>query len=402
LSVIKTISGSYPWQAADAIEWPVTTETGPGLRGVIACDTRVSWLDPSSGLLMYRGEPVERLAGSVSFEDVAFLLITGVSATDDPQRAAAFAQRLRSSRELPQDVVALVRSIDPGVHPTRILRAGVSALGCHELSATDELSGSKHWRELRIVGQVTALVALIARHRRGLDPIVVPADCSLAAGMLLALTGREPEPEDVRVLETLWVLYADHGLDAPTFTSMIVASCHADPYYNIVAGLSALRGPQLGGATESVLEQLLPLTTPATAREWTQQAIAAGTKIAGFGHRMYRMADPRAVVLRRELAMSARRHEQPQLFDVARAVEEEAARTLAASGVHVNINFYAAPLFHLLGAEAPLVPCLYAVGRMAGLVARVYEALESDRLYRPLSNYVGPKARPLPGPESTS
>ncbi len=351
---------------------------------------------------MYRGEPVERLAGSVSFEDVAFLLITGVPATVDPQRATAFAQRLRSSRELPQDVVALVRSIDPGVHPTRILRAGVSALGCHELSVTDELSGSNHWRELRIVGQVAALVALIARHRRGLDPIAVPADCSLAAGMLLALTGREPEPEDVRVLEMLWVLYADHGLDAPTFTSMIVASCHADPYYNIVAGLSALRGPLLGGATESVLEQLLPLSTPAAARQWTRQTIANGARIAGFGHRLYHMADPRAVVLRRELAISARRHGQSKLFDVARAVEEEAGRTLAARGVHVNINFYAAPLFHLVGAEAPLVPCLYAVGRMAGLVARVYESLESDRLYRPLSNYVGPGTRALTSPGSSS
>ena len=395
MTVIKSISGSFPWQADEPLAWPLTSEVGPGLSGVVACETEVSWLDPWSGLLMYRGVPVERLAGASPFEEVAYLLLTGSRAEEDRHGFEAFASRLRSSRVLPADVIELVRSIDANVHPTRVLRAGVSALGCHELSVDDELSGQRHWNELRIVGQVAALVAEIGRRRRSLPSVRPDPDCSLACGMLEALTDREPHPEDIRLLDTLWVLYADHGLDAPTFTSMIVGSCHADPYYNVVAGLSALRGARLGGATESVLAQLLPLKDEDGARAWVRAQVAAGAPIAGFGHRMYRMADPRAVVLRRELAIAARRRGMPELFAVARAVEEEASMALASKGVHVNINFYAAPLFHVLGFESALMPCLYAVGRMAGLVARVHEALATGRLYRPLTRYVGPAPRKL-------
>jgi len=385
-SVLGTLGDSFAWQA-DALQWPVTTQVGPGLAGVIACTTAVSWIDPSSGLLMYRGVPIERLAGAVTFEEVVRLLITGQIEGD---AAHTTQSRLRDGRRLPADVVHLVRSLDAQTHPTLLLRAGVSALGCHELSGDDELSGERHWRELRIVGQVAALVAEVGQHRRSRPPLAVDPTTSLAQGMLQALTDGEPDAEDVALLDLLWVLYADHGLDAPTFTSMIVASCLADPYYNVVAGLSALRGPRLGGATEQVLAQMLPLADEARARQWVGQAVEAGERVAGFGHRVYRMADPRAVVLRRELALAARRHGCPELFAVARAMEQEASRLLAPRGIHVNINFYAAPLFHLLGIEPAMVPCLYAVGRMAGLVARVQEALAQGRLYRPVSRYVGP------------
>jgi citrate synthase len=385
----RTISGSFPWQADRPLSWPVTTEVGPGLSGVIACETRVSWLDPAAGLLMYRGVPVERLAGSASFEEVAHLLITGRRPEQDRADYDAFAARLRRSRALPPDVVALVRSLDPAAPPTRLLRAGVSALGCHELTAEDDLSGERHWRELRIVGQVAALVGEVARFRLGLPSRPPDPSCSLARGMLEALGDDEPAEEDVALLDLLWVLYADHGLDAPSFTSMVVASCLADPYYNVVAGLSALCGPRLGGAARKTLEQLLPLTDEEQARRWVRRAVAAGERIAGFGHRMYHMADPRAVVLRRELALAARRRGLPELFAVAHAVEQEASLLLGGRGVHVNINFYAAPLYHLLGVDGPLVSCLFVVGRMAGLVARVHEALAQGRLFRPVSRYVG-------------
>ena len=391
--VIPTLSHAFDWRAP-SLEWPVTTEVGRGLAGVIATGTRVMWLDPSSGRLAYRGVPVERLAANPDFERVAFLLIGGTTADTDEQAWERFRINLRSSRELPPDVIALVRDLDPTTHPTRSLRAGISALGCHELSVDDDLSGDRHWRELRIVGQVAGLVGDIVRHRRGADAGDDRSSTdSLARGLLRAIGGCDPDPDDVRTLDLLWVLYAAHGLDAPTFASMVVASCLADPYTNVVAGLSALRGWKQGGASEAVLQQLLERSNPAEAETWVRRRLDAGGSIAGFGHPDYRMPDPRAVILRQRAATLARRKGLGELFDIARAIEGAATRELAPRGVHINVNFYGALLFHLLGADPPLAPCLIAIARMAGLVALVREALDGIRLYRPLSRYVGPEPR---------
>jgi len=388
VSKLQTLSGAFDWRA-EAIDWPVTTDVGPGLAGVVAAETRVMWLDPSSGELAYRGVPIDALASSPDFEATAHLLITGRGPEEDPGGLANFRHQVRSSRLLPPDVVDLVRSLDPATHPTRILRAGVSALGCHELSVDDDLSGSRQWRELRIVGQVASLVGEICRHRNGLGSRAPEEGCSLSEGVLAALNDRRPEPDEIRALDLLWVLYAAHGLDAPTFTSMVVASCLADPYYNIVAGLSALRGPKTGGASESVLDQLLPLDNPGAAEAWVRKAIDSGETIAGFGHRAYHMPDPRVVILRKEVAAMARSRGRSELFEIARTVESAVTRELAPKGVFINVNFYGALLFHLLGAKPPLAPCLIAVGRMAGMAALVSEALDNIRLYRPLSRYVG-------------
>jgi citrate synthase len=391
---LPTLSPSFDWRTA-ALDWPVTSQVGPGLAGVIAGTTEVMWLDPSSGSLAYRGHPVEALAADHGFEEIASLLITGLLPSDEPDEFARFRDDIRVGRKLPPDVVELIRDLPPDTHPTRLLRAGVSALGCHELSAADDLSGERHWRELRIVGQVAALVAEIAAFRAGRGSPASDPERSLAAGVLAALTGRAPSPDEERVLDLLWVLYAAHGLDAPTFTSVVVASCLADPYFNLVAGLSALRGPRQGGAVEAVLSQLSEIEHPSDAHRFVEHRLAAGGVIAGFGHRSYRMPDPRVVVLRRELAALARGVERPGIFDTARALEEAATTALAPLGIHVNINFYAAPIFSLLGADGALAPCLFAVARTAGIVALVREALATIRLVRPVDRYVGPSERQL-------
>lgn len=399
VTTYPTLSASFDWRARE-LEWPVTSDVGPGLSGVIATGTRVMWLDPASGSMAYRGRHVEDLAGHRSFEEVAFLLITGADSEDEQTSFLDFRRRLRESRRLPDAVIDLVHDLDPATHPTRQLRAGVSALGCHELTLEDDLSGERHWRELRIVGQVASLVAEVAAHHRGLPSPELDDSMSPAHWILSGLNGHPPAAEDAALLDLLWVLYAAHGLDAPTFTSMIVASCMADPYFNVVAGLSSLRGPLQGGASEIVLEQMDHIDGADSAAEFVRRTLASGDKIAGYGHRLYRMPDPRVVILRRELAALSRRRNRSEVFENARALETAATQALAPRGVHVNINFYAAPIFSLLGAEPSLGPCLFAVGRMAGLVALVREAIESIRLVRPLDRYVGVAERRLRPPES--
>ena len=392
---IHTLGHGFDW-SADRVDWPVTTDVGRGLTGVIAGETRVMWLDPSSGRLAYRGVPIETLAGAPDFEAAAFLLITGASAGDEPRLFDHFRGTLRSSRELPTAVLDLVEGLGPSVHPTRCLRAGISALGCHELAVNDDLAGQRHWRELRIVGQVAALVAAIIDRRRGRDRRASDPAWSLADSVVAALGGRPPTANERGLLDLLWVLYAAHGLDTPTFTSAIVASCLADPYYTVVAGLSALRGARQGGASEQVLRSLLALDDGAAAQLWVRRVVDSGGIIPGFGHPSYRMPDPRVVVLRKAAATHADRLGRGHLYEIARAVEEEATRRLAPKGVFVNINLYGALLFHLLGAEPAEVPCLIAAARVAGIVALVEESLDTVRLVRPLTRYVGPPPRSVP------
>lgn len=400
--VIRTLSHAYDWRTEAPLVWPVTTEVGPGLAGVIAAETRVMWLDPSSGALAYRGIPIERLAPVADFERVTHLLVTGRTADDDPCGFGSFRDSMRAARALPDDVHRMLRELDPATHPTRMLRAGISALGCHELDVADDLAGERHWRELRIVGQVAGVVEDLIRHRVGRPPTVAPAGAPLADGVLAAMLDRPPSPAERRALDLLWLLYAAHGLDAPTLTAMIVASCRADPYATVVSGLSALRGPKMGGAAERVLDQLLSIDDPATADARVRRTLEEGERIAGFGHGVYRMPDPRVVILRKEVAELARATGRERLYEVARAVEEAATRALAPKGVHVNINFYGAVLLHLLGAEPPLTPCLVAVGRTAGMVALIREALDTMRLFRPLDRYVGPPERRISPTERTA
>ena len=202
---LRTLSPAFDWRAAK-IDWPVTTDVGPGLAGVVAAETRVMWLDPSSGQLAYRGVPVDSLANRADFEEVAHLLITGKSADQDPEDLANFRNQVRSSRTLPPDVVELIRALEPETHPTRMLRAGVSAVGCHELTIDDDLSGERQWRELRVVGQTAALVSTICHHRAGLEPRDPEPGCSLAEGVLAALNDRPPTADEVGALDLLWVL----------------------------------------------------------------------------------------------------------------------------------------------------------------------------------------------------
>jgi 2-methylcitrate synthase len=361
-----------------AFAWPVTASVGPGLEGAVAATTRVSSVG-ERGTLEIRGVPVEVLAGRASFEEVACLLIHGVRPTEEMR------DELRAGRHLPEGVAAMVCSLPRDTHPTRMLRAAVSALGCFEPPGEDHGP--------RIVGQVAALAGVVARHRRDLSPLRVEPGASIAERLTAAIADGPADRVLVEALDLCLVLYADNGMDAPTFCSMVVGSARADPYYNVVAGLSALRGPRVGGASELILRALLPIADATAARTWVRNRLDAGQRIPGFGHRVFRAPDPRVAILRERAEALAVRRGDRRLLDIARAVEEEAGARLETRGIHPNVNLYAAVIFHLCGADPEMLPCLIAVGRMAGLVARVGEYLAHNRLIRPLCRYVGPAER---------
>lgn len=384
-----------PSSTGPGLDWPVTSRVGPGLAGAITGATRVSAVDGEQGRLELRGVPIEVLAERATFEDVACLLIGSLRQSDDASAWRDLRDRLRDGRGLHPDAVAIVRSLPAATHPMRLLRAGVSALGCFELAPGEDAAGVRHWGALRIVGQVAALAGVVLRHRRSRPPLDIGAGSSFAGALAAALTDARPDDEAVDALDLCLVLYADNGMDAPTFTSMVVGSALADPYYNVVAGLSALRGPRVGGSGETLLRELLPLADAAAARAWVARRLAAGAKIPGFGHRMFRVPDPRVAIARERAGRLASHVGDHRLLDVVHAVEEAATERLGPRKIHVNVNLYTAVIFHLLGAEPEMAPCLVAVGRMAGLVARVREYLAESRLFRPLSRYIGPAERPF-------
>ena len=387
-SKFDSLSRDFNWRSKK-VEWPVTTATSAGLSGVIACETKVAWADTKTGDLYYRGIPVKELADSATFEEVAYLLVEGKHWKRCPSEFQQFCNGLHRVRQMPPEVLHIITSQPVNTHPTRLLRAAVSALGCYEILPNDDYEEKQPWEDVWIISQVAALVGHIARYRNGLKPLITDYRQSLAKDMLYMILNSKPSEEQIRLLNLLWVLYADHGLDAPTFTGMVVASTEADPYYNIVAGLSALRGPLLGGAAERVIHMLLSLRDANVARAWTEGMIRKGYIIPGFGHRMYHHINFRVDILRKFLPEFAKSAEQKLLLEVASTIEETASKALNPKGIYTNLHFYAALLFHYLGIEPEMVPCFYAIGRMAGLIARVREYLRNNRLFYPKEKYAG-------------
>ncbi len=387
-SRFDTLDPNFNWRSKN-VEWPVTTITSQGLSGVIACETKVAWVNPNTGDFSYRGIPIQELAGKATFEEVAYLLVEGKRWKEHPEKFKSFCQKLHSVRQMPFEVLHILSSQPVTTHPTRLLRAVISALGCYEMQKMDARDGHHIWGDVYIISQVVALVGHIARYRKGLKPMITDYRQSLARDMLYMILGKKPSLEQEKLLNLLWVLYADHGLDAPTFTGMVVGCTKADPYYNIVAGLSALRGPLVGGAVERVTQMLVGLRDANVARAWTEGMITKGFRIPGFGHRIHNQPDPRVDILRGFLPEYAKTTEQKLLLEVSTTIEETASVHLNPKGIYVNINYYSALLFHYLGVEPEMVTCFYAVGRMAGLVARVREYLKDNRLFRPRERYVG-------------
>ncbi|TKJ38504.1 hypothetical protein CEE37_12105 [candidate division LCP-89 bacterium B3_LCP] len=387
-SKFDSLSRDFNWRSRK-VEWPVTTATAQGLSGVIACETKVAWVNPNTGDLYYRGIPIEKLADNATFEEVAYLLVEGKNWKSRPSEFQRFCDGLHRVRQMPAEVLQIIASQPGDAHPTRLLRAAVSALGCYEMQPGNNQEKKHPWEDVWIISQVAALVGHIARYRNGLRPQITDYRQSLAKDMLYMILNTKPSREQVRLLDLLWVLYADHGLDAPTFTGMVIASTEADPYYNIVAGLSALRGPLLGGAAERVIHMLNGLRDANVAKAWTIGMVERGYVIPGFGHRMYHQPNPRVDILRKLLPEFATSSEQKLLVEVASSVEETASSVLNPKGIYANLHFHAALLFHFLGVEPEMVPCFYAIGRMAGLVARVREYLRDNRLIYPIEEYTG-------------
>jgi len=360
-----------------------------GLAGVLAAETRLSHVQGEIGRLSIGGYAVDELAPAASFTAVAFLLLH--DRLPDAAEERSFAAEIAGQRTLdPSTLGLLAQAAQANAAPIDALRLGVAALG---------VSGAPS-RE-RLLGAMPSLVAAFARLSAGQQPVAPDPSLSAAASFLHQLRGERQGPRAERALETYWNTVVDHGLNASTFTARVIASTGSDLGSSIEGALGALKGPLHGGAPGPALTALLALRREggdlaARTRSWVEAEVAAGRRIMGFGHRVYRVRDPRADVLRAaaaslldgsDLLASAEEHEAAVLETLRRLKPEREIAT--------NVEFYTALLLHGLGLEPALFTPVFALGRVAGWIAHVAEQTAHGRLIRPDALYVGATGRAL-------
>jgi len=370
-----------------------STSAARGLDGVVAARTRLSHVDGLAGELIIGGYELKELAGRVSFEEAAHLLWRGTLPTTD--ELARLRDELAAVRAVPEETIQLVRAAAQAP-PIDALRMGCATLSLDasdpdDISPTADLEAAK-----RLTARFPTLLATHARIRAGKEPIAPRADLPHAANFLYMLHGREPDPVAARALDTYWVTVIDHGMNASTFAGRVIASTRSDMVSAVTGSIGALKGPLHGGAPGPVLDMLLEIGSADRAEVWVRSELAAGRRIMGFGHRVYKVRDPRADVLAKVVeTMAAARLEDPKLFELARAVESTALRVLdevkPGRNLRTNVEFYTALVLQSLGLKPRSFVAAFACGRVAGWCAHVIEQHAEDHLIRPQSEYVGPR-----------
>ena len=375
----------------------------PGLAGVPAVKSRISYIDGFKGLLAYRGIPIEELAEASTYPETAYLLIHGELPT--AEELTRWNDELKDHRRIKYQVRDVMKALPEGGHPMKALQAGTAVLGMFyptqaEGFAPGTATGSRTGvtalqREAitRLIAKMPTLVAAFHRTRRGDDPIEPRDDLDMASNFLWMLSGKEPDPLAARVLDVCLVLHAEHTINASTFGALITASTLADPYCVVSSAVGALAGELHGGANERVLAMLREIGSVDRVLPYVDQKIAAGQKIMGVGHRVYKTKDPRAKILQ-ELAVSLfeKLGSTPQ-YDIALEIERAVAERLADKGVYPNVDFYSGIVYDKMGIPTDLFTPIFAMSRTAGWLAHWVEQLEDNRLFRPTQIYTGVHGR---------
>jgi citrate synthase len=359
-----------------------------GLEGVVAATTRLCDLDGVNGRLAYQGYGIEDLARHASFEEVVWLLWHG----DLPRETEleSFRKELTDAAALPPEVVKALKVLPKTMHPMRVLQTGVALLGGLDPDAEDSSPEANRRKATRLVAQVSSLTTAFHRIRSGRRPIAPRAGLSHGANFLYTLSGRKPRVVPVRAFDAALVLYAEHELNASTFTARVVASTLSDMHSAVSAAIGALKGPLHGGAGEAVMRTLEEIGQPEQADAFTRQALAEKRRLMGFGHRVYKAGDPRAKILRALAAKACRNSAEPVWYETAIKLHEAVNRE---KGLIPNVDFYSAPLFKALGIPIDLFVPVIAVSRIAGWTANLMEQYADNRLIRPRADYIGPGAR---------
>jgi citrate synthase len=364
----------------------------PGLAGVPAARSAVSDVDGERGVLEYRGIRVEDLCAKSSFLETAFLLLNGQL----PRRheLARFVDDITHHRRIKFKIVDLLKCLPEQGHPMDALQAAVAALGMFYPGRNVRDIENNYWSAVRLIAKLPAIIAAHARIRRGDDAIPPRDDLDFCQNFLYMLTDRVPERIASDTLDTCLILHAEHTMNASTFTGLITASTLADPYTVVASSIGALKGPLHGGANEEVVMMLREIGASDRVRPYLERKLKAKEKLMGFGHRVYKVKDPRAVILQGLCERLFKACGSSPLYDVALEVERVAAELLNDKKVYPNVDFYSGIIYDKLGIEVDCFTPIFAMARVAGWLAHWFEQLRENKLFRPDQIYSGEHNRP--------
>jgi citrate synthase len=364
-----------------------------GLEGIVAANTRLSDVRGDVGQLIYCGYDIDELAGNVSYEEVVHLLYH--NHLPNARELSELKSVLAGYRGLPKGVADLVTGLPKDCPPMHALRTGVSALGCYDTTADDDNMDAQRRKALRLIAQIPVIMAYFHRARQGL-PVVEP-DPSLgeAANFLWMIDGEKPSAEKTGTMDMCYVLHADHGMNASTFSARVTIATLSDMYSAITTAIGTLKGSLHGGANEGVIKMLQEIGSLGEVDAYVEDCLAQKRKIMGIGHRVYKVLDPRAPHLKRMALILSAKLGDPKWIQMS---ERIAALMLEKKNLHANVDFYSATVYYSLGIPTDLFTPIFAIARTSGWTAHVLEQLADNRLIRPQSVYTGPvglKVKPV-------
>ncbi len=358
-----------------------------GLEDVVVSTSEICFIDGREGRLLYRGYDVDDLVAHSSFEETIYLLWQGGLPSRKELDAQVKALSATANRKLPPKLVAMLRLLPRKTTPMEVLRTGVSALSAFDPDANDNSRDATLRKAVRITAQMPTLVAAWERIRRGKTLLPPNPRMNLAANFLYMLTGKKPTDLAAKTFDVALIMHADHEFNASTFASRVTAATLSDLHSAVVSGIGALKGPLHGGANEQVMLVVEKIKSPQNAEAWIKKAIADKMRLMGFGHRVYRVEDPRAKHLRRlatELGQQAGDTSSVDILNiVARAVTE-------AKHIYPNVDLYSGAAYKTMGIPTDQFTPIFAMSRVVGWAAHVLEQHANNRLIRPRAEYMGP------------
>jgi citrate synthase len=362
-------------------------ELRPGLADVPVAESSISFIDGKRARLEYRGVAVETLARVSCFEETAWLLLKGELPSQ--RELADFDDHLRHHRRIKYKLRDLIKCLPETGHPMDALQAGVAAMGMFYPSR-DVTNAKSNWDSvIRLIAKLPTVVAAFHRLRFGDEALQPRDDLDHAGNFYWMLFEKEPSPAVRKVLDACLILHAEHSMNASTFSGRVTASTLANPYTVISSAVGTLTGPLHGGANEEVLDMLDEIGSVENARPWLEKAVAGKAKIMGFGHRVYKVKDPRATVLQELAEHVFAETSRPKEYEVAVELERVAAGVLGPKGIYPNVDFYSGIVYKALGIPRDVFTPIFAIARVAGWLSHWLEQLKNNRIFRPEQIYVG-------------